>query len=161
VTIAALLLTSTRQPYRRGGLAIGPRRAPTRVVAGAVLAPHDLLALLRDPLVAMAREIEEDSMVRVEAIDAETRSLLTADIEAALAEAEAALAMDDEEAAALVARLLAEDLNSGSAEGAEGKAGGEASPPVDPAGAADQEPLAEPAASGRQRKRSSAKSTQG
>lgn len=49
-----LRLSSSRQPYRRGGLKIGPRHAPSLLEPGAALEPVQVLALLLDPVITIA-----------------------------------------------------------------------------------------------------------
>lgn len=153
----AILFSSSRQPYRRGGLAIGPRHAPARVDDPAQLPPHRLLQLLRDPAIVVAFEVEVDGVSSVERLGAEDREKLIDAASAELAAADHAVdptatamvvagVLSDDDRARLFEAINASDPNisllpgddaDGAAQGAGDDAGtpeGEAaaSPPVDP-----------------------------
>lgn len=103
----AILFSSSRQPYRRGGLAIGPRHAPARVDDPAQLPPQRLLQLLRDPAIVVAFEVELDGDLSVEKLSAEDRDKLIYAVSAEIAAAEHAV--DPTATAMLVAGVLSDD----------------------------------------------------
>lgn len=121
---AVLLLTASRQPYQRAGFPIGAAGAPTRIEHGDDRLDHiGFEKLLRDPVVAMAMEIEVDGATRVVKIsEADRRAALDGEgggLEAKLQEV----------LAQLEAERIEKELQPAS--GVEGETGADASAPVD------------------------------
>ena len=96
-----LRLSSSRQPYRRGGWKIGPKHAPTMLEPGDVN-PGSLLAVLRDPVITVAREIAEDVWDTPSAVE---RAEAAAEL-AELIAVEEQRASDREEPGKLAEKLL-------------------------------------------------------
>jgi hypothetical protein len=144
--VNALRLSSSRQPYRRGGLAIGPKHAPT-IVTHNDIGPDGLLKVLGDAAITVSTSDDGETW-RV--VGPEERK-------AALDALAAHLTLDGEyeETAELVGQLLGGDETElQPASGVSGEAGGDASSPVDPAassgasddkGAPENSPGTEPA----------------
>jgi len=122
----ALLLSSSRQPYRRGGFKIGPKHTPTRIELGADVQPEGLLAILSDPVVVVAHElVDDDDKVSVAKLTAAERVAFAK----AMADTIAAQALTTAsvEAAAIAEQLLGYNPELQPASGASGYAEGDAS----------------------------------
>lgn len=123
----ALLLSSSRQPYRRGGLKIGPRHDPTRIAEGDIEAAQ-MLAIVRDPAITLTWEIvEEDGPARVEKVSEADREAAASALDAALTASAASTAND--EITLLTAQLLdgGDEMKLQPPSGASGNAEGDAS----------------------------------
>lgn len=119
-----LLLTASRQPYQRAGFPIGAAGAPTRIEHGDDRLDHvGFEKLLRDPVVAMALEVEVDGATRVVKISQDDRK---AALEGEGGGLEAKL---QEVLAQLEAERIEKELQPAS--GVEGETGADASAPVD------------------------------
>ena len=123
----ALLLSSSRQPYRRGGLKIGPRHDPTRIAPGDIDAAQ-MLAIVRDRAITLAWEIvEEDGPARIEKVSEAEREAAASALDAALTASAATTASD--EITLLTAQLLdgGDEMKLQPPSGASGNAEGDAS----------------------------------
>ena len=124
-----LRLSSSRQPYRRGGFKIGPKNAAT-VVSGTELGGMEavsLLALLADPVITIAFGEVGDDEVEVWRVPCATERAEAVDgLKAAVAAGELA---DKDGLAELADELLGQELAGG---GASGVAGAAQDAPIDP-----------------------------
>lgn len=124
----ALLLTASRQPYRRGGMAIGPKHAPARIEMGNHPELPALLAILRDPVISLSEEYAEDGgQTRIRKVPDTERKEAIAALEDALAAAKEA--SGSEAVTALLGQLLDEgdETELQPPSGATGNAEGDAS----------------------------------
>ena len=99
-----LRFSSSRQPYRRGGLKIGPKHTPT-VIEREGVEPAGLLAILRDPVITVALSgISDDGVEEWHTPKGWERAEAADQLEAAIA---AQALAESEEAGKIAAELLA------------------------------------------------------